>query len=150
MCKRSSLSFDPFSNNIYSYPKYYNPSTHLPPHTSPEHPLEPFTHTLSSSPSISSLIHSINGNLSTTYLRSNLEVLTNFTTRYYNSDTGRDSMKWIIRKVQGYIKEYGYYEDMRDPNGSSYSVGVREFVHPWKQGSIVSLQRFVLLTSGCS
>ena len=49
-------------------------------------------------------------------------------------------MKWIIGKVEGYIKEYGYYEDMKkDPNGSSYSVSVREFVHPWKQGSIVSL-----------
>ena len=49
-------------------------------------------------------------------------------------------MKWIIGKVQGYIKEYGYYEDMKDPNGVSYSVSVREFVHPWKQGSIVSLE----------
>jgi hypothetical protein len=47
-------------------------------------------------------------------------------------------MKWIIGKVEGYIKEYGYYEDMKK-DGVSYSVGVREFVHPWKQGSIVSL-----------
>jgi bacterial leucyl aminopeptidase len=100
---------------------------------------QPFIHSLSSSPSTSSLIHSINGNLSTKNLQSNLEILTNFTTRYYNSDTGRDSMKVIMGKVEGYIKEYGYYEDMKDANGVSYSVGVREFVHPWKQGSIVSL-----------
>jgi hypothetical protein len=56
-------------------------------------------------------------------------------------------MKWIIGKVEGYIKEYGYYEDMKDASGVSYSVGVREFVHPWKQGSIVSLQRQVRANS---
>jgi hypothetical protein len=40
-------------------------------------------------------------------------------------------MKLIMGKVEGYIKEYGYYEDMKDANGrvivlvlgSSYILG---------------------------
>ncbi|GAB0131615.1 Leucine aminopeptidase 1 [Epichloe bromicola] len=61
-------------------------------------------------------------------MRKNLEKLTSFHTRYYDSDDGDRSSQWVLGMVECMIKRYSL----------TGRVSVRNFDHPWKQSSVIA------------
>jgi hypothetical protein len=85
-------------------------------------------------PTDSPFIKDVNANLlSPEEMKKTLEVLTSFTTRYYNSDSGKASSEWLYRKILDYTNEL-----LKEEVGHLIDVDVRVFGHRWKQSSIVS------------
>jgi len=64
-------------------------------------------------------------NLDKKNMRDHLETFTSFHTRYYKSDTGRQSSEWLLEQVNKTLTHAG--------TGS-----VRHFAHPWGQNSIIA------------
>jgi len=60
-------------------------------------------------------------------IQANLEVFTSFHTRYYKSDYGKQSSEWLLKNIQGVIKDSG-----------AKSVYAKHFPHPWGQNSIIA------------
>lgn len=56
--------------------------------------------------------------------RKHLEKFTSFHTRYYKSETGRQSQAWLFKTVSDLVAEHDF-------------VSVKEFPHPWGQNSIL-------------
>ncbi|EST06621.1 Peptidase M28 [Kalmanozyma brasiliensis GHG001] len=56
--------------------------------------------------------------------RMHLEKFTSFHTRYYKSETGRQSQAWLFKTVSDLVKDVAY-------------IKVEEFPHPWGQNSIL-------------
>ncbi|KAG6017889.1 Leucine aminopeptidase 1 [Claviceps pusilla] len=61
-------------------------------------------------------------------MRENLQKLTSFHTRYYNSDYGRQSSEWVLGRVRDIIKSAG----------AEGKVTARSFPHTWKQSSVIA------------
>ncbi|KAG6004044.1 Leucine aminopeptidase 1 [Claviceps maximensis] len=61
-------------------------------------------------------------------MRENLQKLTSFHTRYYNSDHGRQSSEWVLGRVRDVIKHAG----------AEGKVTARSFPHTWKQSSVIA------------
>lgn len=61
-------------------------------------------------------------------MRENLQKLTSFHTRYYNSDYGRQSSEWVLGRVKDIIKSAG----------AEGKVTARSFPHTWKQSSVIA------------
>ncbi|KAG5926744.1 Leucine aminopeptidase 1 [Claviceps sorghi] len=61
-------------------------------------------------------------------MRENLQKLTSFHTRYYNSDYGRQSSEWVLERVRDVIKRAG----------AEGKVTARSFPHTWKQSSVIA------------
>ncbi|SPO21301.1 related to bacterial leucyl aminopeptidase precursor [Ustilago trichophora] len=57
--------------------------------------------------------------------RKHLEKFTSFHTRYYKSETGRQSQAWLFKTVSDLVKDHSDF------------VSVEEFPHPWGQNSIL-------------
>jgi leucyl aminopeptidase len=68
-------------------------------------------------------------NLTKTLMREHLEKFTSFHTRYYKSDTGRQSSEWLLQTVQDTIKDAGADE---------HGVSAKHFKHSWGQNSIIA------------
>lgn len=68
-------------------------------------------------------------NLSKSHMKDHLETFTSFYTRYYKSDYGRQSSEWLLKTVQGTIKEAG---------ADKYGVYAEHFKHPWGQNSVIA------------
>lgn len=68
-------------------------------------------------------------NLSKSNMKENLETFTAFHTRYYKSDYGRQSSEWLLKNVQGVIKDAG---------ADKYGAYAKHFQHPWGQNSIIA------------
>lgn len=64
--------------------------------------------------------------LSTKTMTANLRQFSSFRTRYYRSDTGRQSSEWLLAKVNEYAQA---------GNGN---VHVRSFPHTWQQSSVIA------------
>lgn len=62
-------------------------------------------------------------------MQSNLEKFTSFHTRYYKSDTGRESSEWLLEQVQSIIKKSG---------ADKYGAHAKHFPHSWGQNSIIA------------
>lgn len=56
--------------------------------------------------------------------RKHLEKFTSFHTRYYKSETGRQSQAWLFKTVSDLVKDKNF-------------IHVEEFPHPWGQNSIL-------------
>lgn len=69
--------------------------------------------------------------LSTANMEVALTEFTSFHTRYYKSDTGVESAKWLYKQISDLIEE---------TNGES-DISIRKFDHPWKQFSIIGKTR---------
>ncbi|KAH7907010.1 hypothetical protein BJ138DRAFT_1070850 [Hygrophoropsis aurantiaca] len=69
--------------------------------------------------------------LSTDGPRANLEKFTSFRTRYYKSETGRQSQEWLLSKVKEVAAEAA------SPSMQSI-ISIEEFEHSWGQHSIVA------------
>ncbi|GHJ84538.1 hypothetical protein NliqN6_0940 [Naganishia liquefaciens] len=82
------------------------------------------------SPSVNSTTHAyaishLFPKLSTDTMKTNLMQFSGFRTRYYRSDTGKQSQAWLLAKVQEYA-------------AANPSITVKEHPHPWGQNSIVA------------
>ncbi|KAL7411093.1 hypothetical protein BDY24DRAFT_147465 [Mrakia frigida] len=61
--------------------------------------------------------------------RTNLEKFTSFRTRYYRSDTGKQSSEWLLTKIQEYTNAA--------PKHIQAQISVSPFAHTWAQTSII-------------
>ena len=66
--------------------------------------------------------------LSTSGMQENLHGLTSFHTRYYKSQWGRESAKWLLGKINDTIVDAG---------ADQHGINVRTFEHPWGQPSLI-------------
>lgn len=67
-------------------------------------------------------------NLDKSLMKKWLTKLTNFHTRYYNSDYGLKSSEWVLSNVKDIIKEAG----------AEATVRAESFGHKWKQNSVIA------------
>ncbi|KAH7922322.1 Zn-dependent exopeptidase [Leucogyrophana mollusca] len=69
--------------------------------------------------------------LSTDGPRANLEKFSSFRTRFYRSDTGKESQEWLVSKIREVAAESA------SPSMQSI-ISIEEFQHSWGQHSIVA------------
>jgi len=81
-------------------------------------------------PNATSQVESVIDKLSTEGPRANLEKFTSFRTRYYKSDTGRQSQLWLLSKIEEITAKWAS-ESLQD------IISVTEFKHSWPQSSIL-------------
>ncbi|KAL8415253.1 hypothetical protein RB594_006193 [Gaeumannomyces avenae] len=67
--------------------------------------------------------------LDKSHMQTHLEKLTSFHTRYYKSDTGRQSSEWLLSEVNKTIADAGAH---------AHGVHVEHFKHSWGQNSIIA------------
>lgn len=72
-------------------------------------------------------VNDLFGQLSTDNLEKTLTTFSEFHTRYYASDTGKQASDWLLEQVQAAI-------DASDASGAT----VKAFDHSWKQDSIIA------------
>lgn len=77
--------------------------------------------------------------LSSDEQKSNLEIFTSFYTRYYNSDTGRASSRWLYERVTNYTDKFASTELKERVQIELVLVG-----HNFKQESVVRPFLFLL------
>ncbi|KAJ7593631.1 peptidase [Mycena floridula] len=68
--------------------------------------------------------------LKTKNMKGNLEKFTSFRTRYYRSDTGRQSQQWLLSRIDQVTAEYAS-QSLRE------LITYTEFPHAWGQNSII-------------
>ncbi|CAG8551449.1 21336_t:CDS:2, partial [Gigaspora rosea] len=68
-------------------------------------------------------------NLTTKYMRKNLEKFTSFRNRYYKSKYGAESSQWLYDQVVTIVKNSNY---------SDAILSVKQFPHRWEQKSIIA------------
>ncbi|KAF9585104.1 Leucine aminopeptidase 1 [Lunasporangiospora selenospora] len=66
--------------------------------------------------------------LSTANMEVALKKFTSFTNRYYKSETGAESARWLYKQISDLIEETNTDSD----------VSIRKFKHPWNQFSIIA------------
>lgn len=81
-----------------------------------------------SKPSLQSELKPLLKELSKANIRTNLEKFTSFYTRYYKSDTGRQSSEWLLEKVSSMLKEAG---------ADKHGAYAKHFEHSWGQNSVI-------------
>ncbi|EJT97604.1 Zn-dependent exopeptidase [Dacryopinax primogenitus] len=78
------------------------------------------------SPDKQSLVNAVIANLTVDGMISNLQKFTSFRTRYYRSETGKESQKWLLNRITEYASP-----------SLKHLVNLTEFIHPWGQNSII-------------
>ncbi|CDZ98846.1 Transferrin receptor and related proteins containing the protease-associated (PA) domain [Phaffia rhodozyma] len=78
----------------------------------------------------STLVSPILKHLSVDEPKKNLVDFTSFYTRYYRSDTGKQSSEWLLAKVEQYIADA--------PKEVREHVSVQAFPHTWAQTSVIA------------
>ncbi|QRV91497.1 Peptidase family M28 protein [Ceratobasidium sp. AG-Ba] len=82
------------------------------------------------SPNATELVKPVLETLSSDGPKANLEKFTSFRTRYYRSDTGRQSQLWLLENITKMTDKFAS-ADLRD------SISIAEFSHSWGQNSII-------------
>ncbi|THG98571.1 hypothetical protein EW026_g3651 [Hermanssonia centrifuga] len=82
-------------------------------------------------PNATDLVKPVLNKLSTDGPKENLEKFTSFRTRYYRSDTGRESQLWLLSKISEITKDYA-------PKSLQDVISISEFKHSWGQNSIIA------------
>ncbi|KAI0751349.1 peptidase [Daedaleopsis nitida] len=75
-------------------------------------------------------VRSVIDTLEVQNLRDGLDKFTSFRTRYYRSDTGKQSQQWLLNKISQLTKEYA-------PKALQDNISIKEFGHSWTQSSII-------------
>ncbi|TRM68282.1 hypothetical protein BD626DRAFT_481287 [Schizophyllum amplum] len=81
-------------------------------------------------PNATDLVVPIIKTLSTDGPKANLAKFTSFRTRYYRSDTGKQSQQWLLSRISEITKEYA-------PASLRDLITFTEFPHSWGQNSII-------------
>ncbi|KIM90560.1 hypothetical protein PILCRDRAFT_187745 [Piloderma croceum F 1598] len=82
------------------------------------------------SPNATDKVKPVLKTLSTAGPKSNLAKFSSFHTRYYRSDTGRQSQLWLLTKIKEYTEKYAS-ESLQS------LITAKEFQHSWGQNSII-------------
>ncbi|KAH8113382.1 Zn-dependent exopeptidase [Phellopilus nigrolimitatus] len=82
------------------------------------------------SPNATKQVKSVIKTLSTSGMTENLKTFTSFRTRYYRSDTGRQSQLWLLSRINEITESFAS-ESLRD------LISIQEFPHSWGQNSII-------------
>lgn len=82
--------------------------------------------------SYQSEVKKVHANISIAGPRENIQKFTSFRTRYYKSQTGRDSQVWLQAHLQSLVDAHQPH-DVKE-NGR---ITVKEFKHPWPQSSLI-------------
>jgi len=83
------------------------------------------------SPNATDIVFPILKTLSTKGPEEHLKHFSGFRTRYYRSDTGRESQLWLLSKISEITSEYA-------PESLQDYISIEEFTHPWAQKSIIA------------
>ncbi|KAL5530613.1 hypothetical protein ACEPAF_6871 [Sanghuangporus sanghuang] len=83
------------------------------------------------SPNATKQVESVMKTLSTDRMKENLEAFTGFRTRYYRSETGRQSQLWLLSRINEITSSFAH-ESLRD------RISISEFPHSWIQNSIIA------------
>ncbi|PFH52872.1 hypothetical protein AMATHDRAFT_56432 [Amanita thiersii Skay4041] len=81
-------------------------------------------------PNATQVVKPILKTLSTQNMRENLETFTSFRTRYYRSDTGKQSQQWLLSRVHQITSENAS-EKLQE------IITIKEFPHSWGQNTII-------------
>ncbi|CAG8681505.1 990_t:CDS:2, partial [Gigaspora margarita] len=81
------------------------------------------------SPAFQDEVMPLINNLTTKYMRKNLEKFTSFRNRYYKSKYGAESSQWLYDQVVSIVKNANY---------SDAILSVKQFPHRWEQKSIIA------------
>ncbi|KZT62398.1 Zn-dependent exopeptidase [Calocera cornea HHB12733] len=76
------------------------------------------------------LVKPVIANLTVDGMITNLQKFTSFRTRYYRSETGKQSQQWLVQRI-GEITEQYASTDLAD------LITITEFTHPWGQNSVI-------------
>ncbi|KAL4241566.1 Peptide hydrolase [Abortiporus biennis] len=82
-------------------------------------------------PNASAAVRQVIQELSTDGPLENLKKLTSFRTRYYRSQTGKDSQQWLLSKIVEITSQYAH-KSLKD------LISIKEFSHSWGQNSIIA------------
>jgi leucyl aminopeptidase len=82
------------------------------------------------SPNATEKVKPVLKTLSTVGPKENLAKFSSFRTRYYRSETGRQSQQWLLSKIMEYTDKYAS-KDLQD------LITATEFKHSWGQNSII-------------
>ncbi|EPQ59590.1 Zn-dependent exopeptidase [Gloeophyllum trabeum ATCC 11539] len=82
------------------------------------------------SPNATEQVKAVLKTLSTAGPKENLAKFTSFRTRYYRSDTGRQSQQWLLSKIAEITDDYA-------SNSLKEHISISEFSHSWGQNSII-------------
>ncbi|TFK76091.1 peptidase [Pluteus cervinus] len=82
-------------------------------------------------PSAMERVKPIIATLSTEGPKANLEKFTSFRTRYYRSDTGRQSQQWLKGKISEITKEFA-------SDSLQQIIEISEFEHSWGQNTVIT------------
>ncbi|KZP30643.1 peptidase [Athelia psychrophila] len=82
------------------------------------------------SPNATEKVFPVLKTLSTAGPRENLEKFTSFRTRYYRSETGRQSQEWLLSKINEYTAQYA-------SKSLQKLITTKPFPHSWTQSSII-------------
>ncbi|KAJ3551860.1 hypothetical protein NM688_g4466 [Phlebia brevispora] len=83
------------------------------------------------SPNSTAIVKPVLKKLSTKGPQENLRKFSSFRTRYYRSDTGRESQQWLLAKIQEITQEYASEELQK-------AISINEFAHSWGQNTIIT------------
>ncbi|KAI5833219.1 Zn-dependent exopeptidase [Schizophyllum commune Tattone D] len=81
-------------------------------------------------PNATDLVFPIIKSLSTDGPKANLAKFTSFRTRYYRSDTGKQSQQWLLSRISEITDEFA-------PDALRDLITFKEFPHSWGQNSII-------------
>lgn len=84
--------------------------------------------------SYQSEVKKVHSNISIAGPRENIQKFTSFRTRYYKSQTGRDSQVWLQAHLQSLVDAHQQQPHDAGENGR---ITVSEFTHPWPQSSLI-------------
>ncbi|KAK4685705.1 bacterial leucyl aminopeptidase, partial [Tremellales sp. Uapishka_1] len=70
-------------------------------------------------------IKAIHSTLDLDFMKTTLTKFSSFRTRYYRSETGKDSQRWLM-------------EQLKTIAGETPNVSIKEFTHPWGQNSLIA------------
>jgi len=81
-------------------------------------------------PSKGDLIKPVLKTLSVDNLKETLTKFSSFRTRYYRSDTGKQSQEWLVSEISELTEAYA-------PKSLQSKITVQEFPHEWAQSSVI-------------
>ncbi|KAH9853778.1 peptidase [Lenzites betulinus] len=81
-------------------------------------------------PNHTEAVRSVIDTLEIQNLRDGLDKFTSFRTRYYRSETGKESQRWLLSKITEITEKFA-------PSALKDAISIQEFPHSWAQSSVI-------------
>ncbi|KAI0829443.1 peptidase [Trametes gibbosa] len=82
------------------------------------------------SPNHTEAVRSVIDTLEIQNLRDGLDKFTSFRTRYYRSETGKESQRWLLSQITEITDKFA-------PTALKDAISIQEFPHSWAQSSVI-------------